>query len=98
LHEQDTRRPPVVAGQREGAQPLAQAPFGQWVGTAERRVQQGDRRVLVEPVGVEGAAQEQQQRRDRGLDVQRQVFGLGEGGYPGEVQCPLQRRELAGRG
>ncbi|GAA3275823.1 hypothetical protein GCM10020218_023130 [Dactylosporangium vinaceum] len=90
----DGRRSP--RGQRECPQPLPQPPLREGVGPAQRRVQQRDRRVLVEPGRVERAPQEQQQRRDGRLQVQRQVLGLGDGRHAGGVQGPLQRRELPG--
>lgn len=84
----------VTAGQRERAQALPQPPLGQRVGSAQRRVQQRDRRLLVQAGRFERAAQQEQQWRDRRLQVQGQVLAVHHGGYAGSVQCPPQGGQL----
>jgi hypothetical protein len=98
VDQQLTGRPPVPRGQRERPQALAQPPLGQRIGTPERRVQQRDRGLLVEDVGLERTAQEQQQGRDGRLQVQRQILGMGDGRHPGGGEGTLDRGQLQGRG
>jgi hypothetical protein len=98
VDQQLTGRPPVAGRQRQRAQPLPEPPLGQRVGAAQRRVQQRDGRLLVQGVRLQRAPEQQQERRDRRLQVKRQVFGVGHGRHAGSGERPLQRGQLQRRG
>ena len=92
----DGRRSPAASASARN--PWRSRRSAERVGPAQRRVQQRDRRLLVERCGIQRAPQQQQKRRHRRLQVQRQVLGVDHGRHAGRAQRPLQRRSWsAGR-
>jgi hypothetical protein len=94
VDQQLARRPAIARRQGQCPQPLPQPPLGERVGTAQRRVQQRDGGFLIQGVRLERAAQQQQERGDRGLQVQGQILGVHHRRHAGRGQRTLQRRRL----
>ncbi len=67
----------------------------QGVGAAERPGEQFYRRLLVEDLRMQRAAQQQEQRAHPGLGLQRQFVARDDRGHPGGRECPAQQRHLA---
>src|SRR5690606_7005647 len=80
----------VVGGHGDAAQLLAQPPFGEGVGAAERGVQEAGRGGLVEPLDAPSDEDDAQQIPDGGVGGQRQVVGGLPGGHADVLHGPAQ--------
>ena len=97
LDQKHAGRAAILGGQRNRPQALAEPPFRERVGTAQRRMQQRHRSRLVQCGLIERTPQQQQDRRHRRLLLQRQVLGLGRRRHTRLLQRPLQRCQLQQR-
>ena len=96
LDQQRPGRPATTGVELRAAQRLPQPAQRHHVGAAERRRDQLDGPVLVEPSGVNRAGQQRQQRPHRGLLRERHLVAGHQHRHPGSDECATQDRHRAG--